>query len=281
MNDRLERAPMGVIETTTDGRIIDVNETAATTIESGRETLQETDIREKFPRSAVGTLRDAFDGDSVTAQSFEEYYPGIDRWLAIDIQLDETVLVYVRDRTGKREAERSVEQLQQRLDRIQQIDALVVTVLQRVLGASDRVDGGQTICEGLSGTDRYEFSWVGDRTIPEDRLQVLSAEGSGSELLAEIEDTLGDETTLPGQEAQATGDTQLLEAIAEGERIPRDVRRAASVPVSSRVSWSRSSTRGRSTGGAGRVPRGLSPRRFTDSRGRPVQRRVVAGRGRD
>jgi predicted DNA binding protein/putative methionine-R-sulfoxide reductase with GAF domain len=227
MDDRLQRAPVGAIETTTDGRIIDVNETAATTIGSSPDRLRETNICEVFPKSAVGTLRDAFDAGSVTAQSFEEYYPQIDRWLAIEIQIDETVLVYIRDQTGQREAERSVEQLQQRLERVQQIDALVVTVLQRVLGASDRVDVGQTICEGLSGTDRYRFSWVGDRTIPDDRLQVLAAEGSAPELLDEIEATLGDETTLPGQEALTTGDTQLVEAIAEAETIPRDIRRAA------------------------------------------------------
>lgn len=249
MDDRLRRAPVGVIETTTDGLLVDVDERAATVIGSDPETLVETDIREVFPRSASGTLREAFEGESVTAAddssvtavSFEEYYPEIDRWLAVDVQVeadgaddpgdesgsDGTVLVYVRDRTDQREAERTVDRLERRFERVREIDSLVVTVLRRGLGASDRAEVARTVCERLGGTDLYRFAWVGDRNFPNDGLRVLAAAGDTTDLSGEIETSLGAEARLPAHRAIETGDTQLVETIADEERLPREVRRAA------------------------------------------------------
>jgi len=237
MNDRLRQAPVGVIETTTDGRIVDVDERAATVIGTDPGTLAETDVRESFPRSASGTLREAFDGASATAvggtsvtpTSFEEYYPEIDRWLAVDVQVegDGTVLVYVRDRTERREAERTVHRLERRFERVREIDSLVVTVLRRVLGASNRAEVAETVCERLGGTDLYRFAWVGDRDFPNDQLRLLASAGGTTDLPEKIESSLDPDAALPAQRAIETGETQLVETIAEEERLPRNVRRAA------------------------------------------------------
>jgi predicted DNA binding protein len=246
MDDTLRQAPVGVIETSADGRVEALNETAATTLETTREAMRGTDIRESFPQSAAGALPATFDDGAPTARSFEEYYPRIDRWIAVDVTVGEggRVLVYVRDRTQPQETGRQVDRLEQRLDRVQGIGSLVSAVVQQVIGASSRVDVGRTVCEHLGGTDRYRFAWVGERNFPADRLRVLASAGGASDLPGRIEDALADgaspgaatddgetavdgETTLPGQAAVASGTTRHVQALAENETVPRPVRRAA------------------------------------------------------
>jgi predicted DNA binding protein/GAF domain-containing protein len=226
MDNRLEQAPIGVIETTTAGAVVAVNGTAAKVIERDPEALRGTDLRDRFPRSAAGTLREAFE-DGPTSRSFEEYYPQLDRWLAVDIQVGETVLVYVRDRTEAHEEARQVERLERRLERVERIDTLVVTVLQRVIGASDRGDIGRTVCEGLGGTDLYRFVWVGEREFPDERLRPLAAAGDAPDLRDRIDDALADGQTLPEQVAITEGETRMVDAIAEDDTVPRAVRSAA------------------------------------------------------
>ncbi|OLZ39276.1 bacterio-opsin activator [Natrinema saccharevitans] len=227
MDDRLRRAPIGIIETTADGHVVDVNDAAATVLETDPSALRGTAIGESFPKSAVGTLREAFDGSSPTPASFEEYYPLIDRWLAVDVHVDGGALVYVRDRTPRKELEQTVDRVDQRLDRIQRINSLVATVLQQVIGTSDRSDIARTVCEQLGGTDLYRFAWVGDRSFSEERLRVLAAAGDAADLRERIDESLEDERTVPGQAAVASGETQRHERIAEDDTVPRGIRRAA------------------------------------------------------
>jgi GAF domain-containing protein/DNA-binding CsgD family transcriptional regulator len=227
MNDRLRAAPVGVIETTRGGTVTDVNEPAVAAIGADRDDVDGVDIREAFPKSAAGTLRDAFEGEEPTETSFEEYYPRIERWLAVDVRVGDTVLVYVRDRTDHRETERTVDRLEQRLERVQQIDGLIVAVLQQLVSAADRVEVAETVCARLGGTDPYTFAWVGDRDFPADRLRVLAAAGDAPELRDRIEDCLDGDGTLPEQAAVTAGESRLVGAIADDESVPRDVRRAA------------------------------------------------------
>lgn len=247
MDDTLRQAPIGVIETTADGRVEALNETAATTLETTVEAMRGSDILESFPQSAASELPSAFDDGAPTPHSFKEYYPRIDRWIAVDVTVDEgdRVFVYVRDRTPAKETERRVDRLEQRLERVQGIGSLVSAVVEQVIDASSRVDVGRTVCEHLGGTDLYRFAWVGERDFPADRLRVLASAGGASELPGRIEDALAadasddvatadgggaasdEERTLPGQVAVATGATQRVRAIAEDETIPRPVRRAA------------------------------------------------------
>ena len=227
MEKRWHQAPVGIIETSTNGHILDINDTASATVETPSEECQDADIRDVFPKSAAGSLRAAFDGTTVSSESFEEYYPRLDRWLDVNIHVDGDVLVYVRDRTEHRETEETVTQLQQRLERIQRINSLVGTVLQQIIDASDRIDIGRTICERLSGTDLYTFAWVGDRSFSEGRLRMLAATETESEFPTAIGNTLDDESQLPAKIALDTGETQLVDAVADDRDIPRPVRRAA------------------------------------------------------
>jgi GAF domain-containing protein/DNA-binding CsgD family transcriptional regulator len=227
LDDRVRAAPGGVIETGTDGRVLDVDETAATTLESTAEALRGTYIRDAFPQSAAGTLREAFDGDGVTDCSFEEYYPRVDRWLAVDIYTGDTVLVYVRDRTDRKADEERTNRLERQLERVKDINSVVATVLQRVVGASDRTSVGETVCERLAGTGLYRFAWVGERDFPDEELRELAAVGNAPDLRTRIDEEHGEEETLPERAALETGESQLVGAIADEESIPRGVRQAA------------------------------------------------------
>ncbi|HMB50355.1 MAG TPA: bacterio-opsin activator domain-containing protein [Natronoarchaeum rubrum] len=227
MDDRLRAAPIGVVETTSDGVVVDANDAAATLLETDRAALRGTAIEESFPKSAAGTLREAFEGASPDPASFEEYYPLIERWLAVDVRVGDGALVYVRDRTPRKDVEQTADRLDQQLDRVQRINALVATVLRQVIGASDRSDVARTVCERLGGTDLYRFAWVGDREFPRERLRLLAAAGEADDLRERIEESLGGEKRLPGQAAVASGETQLVEAIAEDDTVPRGVRRSA------------------------------------------------------
>ncbi|SFS92299.1 bacterio-opsin activator domain-containing protein [Halostagnicola kamekurae] len=227
MDTRLRQAPIGVIETTSDGKILDVNDAAATLLDGDPATLRGTTISESFPKSAAGTLRETFDDAQPTSASFEEYYPLIDQWLAIDVQIDERALVYVRNCTPRKETTQAIDRLDHRLDRLQRINSLVAAVLQQVLGASDRSDIARTVCERLGGTDLYRFAWVGDRELSPERLQMVASAGKAPDLQEQIDESLGDERTLPGQEAVTSGETKLVETIAEDDTVPRGVRRAA------------------------------------------------------
>lgn len=182
LGDHLRAAPLRVIETNTDGEVIDANETATTTFDTTPKALRGTDIRDGFPKSAAGTLRAAFDGDSVTPRSFEDYYPRIDRWLTVDVRVGETVLVYVRDQTREKQDAEHVERLEWQFERVQEINGLIATVLWRVLDAPDRAAVGQTICERLGGTDLYRFVWFGERDFPGDSLRTLAVAGDAPEL---------------------------------------------------------------------------------------------------
>jgi hypothetical protein len=227
LDDRLRTAPVGVIETTADGRVLDLNERATTVLETAPESLRGADIREAFPRSAAGTLRTAFAGDSVTPHSFDEYYPRIDRWLSVDIHTGETVLVYVQDETPAREERERAERLERRLNRVQELNGLVATVLRRVIDASDRAAIGRTVCECLAGTDLYRFVWVGERGVPDDGLRALATAGDAPDLRDRVVEALDAAERLPEHAALETGETQLVSGLAEDESIPRDVRRAA------------------------------------------------------
>jgi predicted DNA binding protein len=227
MNDRLRRAPVGVLETTRDGEVTAVNETAIEVLDTDVETLVGSDVRDTFPRSAAGTMSAVFAADP-DERSFEEYYPGIDRWLAVDVVPDaDSVVVYVRDRSRRRADERRVDRLERRLDRMRTIDSLVATVLRTVIGASTREEVSRTLCERLGTTDLYEFTLVCERALGDDSLQVVASAGGAPETRDRVEDALDAGAPVPERATATTGNTQAVEAIPEDDSLPRPVRLAA------------------------------------------------------
>ena len=228
MDERLTHAPMGVIQVAADGEIAAANPAAADLLDADRETLSGSAAADALPRSAAGTLHDALAADPRPEQSIEEYYPDIDRWLAIELTAvgDGTVL-YLRDVTERRTDRQTVERLRQRLSRLESIDALVATVLRQVIGASAREEVWETVCERLGTTDLYEFVWIGERDLAEDRLRVAATAGNAPDVLDAIDAELSAGTTLPEQRAVETGSTRVVETVPEDEAVPRALRVAA------------------------------------------------------
>jgi len=227
MNETLRTAPIGVLKTATNGTVQAVNETATDLLEFDESAIG-SPVQASFPKSAIGSLREAFAGDESDERSFEEYYPRIDRWLAVDVvPADESVLVYVRDRDDQHEYRQRVETLERRLGRMESIDELVGTVLRQVIEASGREEVSRTVCERLGTTDLYEFAWLGERDLTDGHLQVVAAAGDAPEVRAQIVDHLGTGASLPEQTAVTDEGTRVVQTIADADGIPRPIRRAA------------------------------------------------------
>ena len=226
MNEALATAPIGVIEATRDGEITAINERAATLTETEPEAVVGEPLSTGFPTAATDHLSGVLD-DEPTPTAFEEYYPRIDRWLAVDVQVDDGLRLFVRETTETHNLQQRVDRLDRRLDRVQRIDALIVRVLQQVLGAADRKEIATSVCDRLGGADRYDFVWVGDRAFQTDSLQVVAAAGAAPELRDRIDTALGESDSLPGQRAVDTGETQVIDAFADDASVPRTVRQAA------------------------------------------------------
>ncbi|WP_246988847.1 bacterio-opsin activator domain-containing protein [Halorientalis marina] len=228
MNENLQRAPVGVLETTLDGEIEAANPAAATTLDADAGELVGRDVSSALPRSANGTLREAFAGDPPDEQSIEEYYPEIDRWLEIDLFGDDDgVLLYVRDRTRRHDRTRTIDRLEHRLERVEAIDSLVATVLRKIIDASAREEVWHTVCDRLGTTDLYEFAWIGERDLTDDQLQIAASAGDAPELLDTISDQLGTGSGVPERLAVETESTRVVQTIADEDDMPRELRVAA------------------------------------------------------
>jgi predicted DNA binding protein/PAS domain-containing protein len=228
VNEALRRAPVGVVETTPEGVVVDANEAAATVLSVARADLCDEALAERFPESAAGTLRAAFADGVASERTFEEYYPTVDRWLRVSlVPTDDRVVVYVRDCSDRHDHRRRAERLDRRLERSERINGVVSTVLRALLDASDREDVAETVCEGVGAVDRYGFCWVGDRRPASGRVELLAATGTATETRARIVDHLGGDHALPERVAVDTGETQSVAAIADDESVPEPIRTAA------------------------------------------------------
>lgn len=228
MKEALRRAPVGVVETTVDGVVVDANEAAATVLSVTRADLCDEPLDERFPESAAGTLRVAFDNGVASEETFEEYYPTVNRWLRVSlVPTADRVFIYVRDCSDRHDHQRRAERLNRRLKRSEQIGEVVSTVLRALLDTSDREDVAETVCEGVESIDRYGFCWVGDRRPATEQVGVLAATETATETRTRIVEHLGSDHTLPEQVAVDTGETQSVAAIADDESIPKPIRTAA------------------------------------------------------
>ncbi|CCQ37261.1 sensor/bat box HTH-10 family transcription regulator [Natronomonas moolapensis 8.8.11] len=228
MDERLTRAPMGVIQVAADGEITSANPAAADLLDTDPDALSGRDATEALPRSAAGTLQEALAADSPVEQSLEEYYPTVDSWLATEVAVVEgNTVLYVRDATARRSDRQTIDRLRRRLSRLESIDTLVTTVLRQIIDASAREEVWETVCRRLGTTDLYEFVWVGERDLTDDRLRVVASAGDAPDVLEAIEAELSANTALPEQRAVEAHSTCLVETIPEDEGLPRALRIAA------------------------------------------------------
>jgi predicted DNA binding protein len=224
MDERLQRAPVGVVDVAADGRVTDVNGVAQELTDDHRIPTG-VPIEDAFPRSVEDSLLDAFDGGEVTPTEFEEYYPELDRWFEVTVvPADAAATVYLQDVTTHRRYERSLERLQNEHARVAVIDEVLSDILAELVAASSREEIARTICERLGETELYEFAWVGEREVGSDDLVVRAAAGETGETFDAVRECLDREVTTPEERAVESGRLQAVQPLASDPETPEPVR---------------------------------------------------------
>jgi len=224
MDDRLQNAPVGVLVASPDGTLIDINGVAESLIDSTDDAVG-APLAEIFPRSVEDSLLVAFEGDSVTDASFEEYYPVLERWLNVSVtSTDEGVTVYLQDVTERRRYEQSIEQLRTERKRTAVIEDVLSEILAELVGATSREEIAETICRSLGDADIYEFAWVGEREIGSDDLVIHAVGGEADKTFAAIRDALDDDAAKTLEErAIESGRLQSAQPLADDPQVPEAV----------------------------------------------------------
>jgi len=225
MHERLRRAPVGVITVASDGSILDANVTATSLLGMSNDPTG-APVGETFPRSVEDSLPVAFEGNSVSETTFEEYYPNLERWLSVSVEpVGTETVVYVQDVTAQRRRKQSVERLENERNRTAVIDRVQAEILGELVSASSRTEVAETICQGLGETALYEFAWVGVRDIGSGDLTVEAVAGDTGQMATAVRESVASETGLTIEErAVVEGQLQTAQPLADSERIPESVR---------------------------------------------------------
>jgi predicted DNA binding protein len=227
MDDRLRHAPVGVLDVTPDGIVADINEVARSLVGSTDDAVG-APLTEVFPRSVEDSLLVAFEGESVTETSFEEYYPELERWLDVSVtSTDDGVTVYLRDVTERRRYEQSLGQLRSERKRTAVIEDILSKILADLVAATSREEIAETVCRSLGETELYEFAWIGEREIGSDDLVIRADAGETGTTFGAIRDALDDDTVTTLEErAVESGRLQSAQPLANDSQTPESVRTA-------------------------------------------------------
>ena len=227
MNERFERAPIGMVTVADDGTVTAINDAATDLLEVDAE-VPSAPIEAVFPASVEDFVPSAFADGEPDESSTEEYYPELDRWLSVSIVPgDERATVFLSDESRRRARERETDQLRAELDRLALLNETVSTVLDDLVGASTRTAIAETVCERLGETELYEFAWVGEREVGGDDIVVRASAGETGRTYEQVRESLSASATIPERRAVETGTPQVVRSIADAESVPEAVRRAA------------------------------------------------------
>ncbi len=227
MDELSVHAPVGVLTVEHDGTVRECNDSACELLDWQASDTGEVDIATVFPDSIEETVPSAFDAPLEKEQSVEEYYPSLDRWLAVTlVPVDGMVAVYVSDVTDSYQTQRRTKQLRGDLDRLTILNELISDILADLVDAASREEIADTICRRLGENDIYEFAWVGERKIGGDDLVVRAAAGRTGRTLDEIEACL-DDATVPEERAIESGQSVAVQPIGDDEEVAEPIRRAA------------------------------------------------------
>ncbi|MUW14346.1 GAF domain-containing protein [Halorubrum sp. CBA1125] len=226
MDEPFQHAPIGIVEVSTDGAVTAINEAARSLIDA--DDAVDSPLAEVVPRSVDDSLLGAFEG-TATDTSFEEYFPDLDRWLAVSVvPVDDGGVVYLQDVTERRRYSQSVERLRRERKRTDVIEAVLSDVLAELVGATSRAEIAETIARALGETDLYEFAWVGERDIGSDDLVVRAVAGETGDTFAAIRDALDDDAVRTVEErAVERGCLQTVQPLADDPQVAESVRIAA------------------------------------------------------
>mgnify|MGYP000129702521 FL=1 len=227
MDNRLHRAPLGVLNVSIDGTVTEINETGRTLVDITLDQIGAS-LAEVFPRSVDDTLLSAFEGEAITEMEFEEYYPDLERWLAVSVVAsEEEGTVYVRDVTERRREKRSLQQLRQERRRTTLTDDVLSDILAALVDSTSREEIAETICRGFGETELYEFAWVGERDIGNDDLVVRSVAGKTGDTFEAVRNAVDDEAvTTPEERAVERARLQTAQPLTSSSVVPESVRTA-------------------------------------------------------
>jgi len=228
MEERFERAPVGMLTVEADGTVRAVNKTASDLLDVSSTEAAGAPIEAVVPDSVDATIPRAFDATSMTAKSVEEYYPTLDRWLAVSLVPDEeAVTVYLHDVSERHRLEQRLTRRDANLNRLTIINQLIADVLAELVNASTREEIAATICDRLGETDIYEFAWVGERDVGTDDVVLRAGSGATGRTLDRIKECLDGGTAVPERRAIETGCPEIVQPLGEAESVPKSIRRAA------------------------------------------------------
>ncbi|WP_049985229.1 bacterio-opsin activator domain-containing protein [Halobellus rufus] len=224
MDDRLQNAPVGVLIVSPDGRMTDINEVGKSLIDS-TDDVTGVPLAEIFPRSVEDSLLMAFESDSITDTSFQEYYPELERWLSVSVtSTDESATVYLQDVTERKRYEQSIDQLRTERKRTAIIEGVLSEILAELIEATSREEIAETICHSLGDTDIYKFAWVGEREIGSDNLVIHAVGGEADKTFAAIRDALDvDAAKTLEERAIKSGRLQSAQPLADNPQVPESV----------------------------------------------------------
>ncbi len=229
MDERLNRAPVGILSTTETGAIVAANDCARELLSLDTDCVSAGKVlTDLFPASVEDTVPRLFETESIDSQEFEEYYPELDKWLSVTVlPTDDGVTLYVQDCSERYHDRRTIGELRGEVDRLTNINALISDVLGELVAVSTREEIAETICERLGGTELYAFALMAERELGGERLSVRAAAGSTGRTLDAIERTLEGKAVGPEQQAIETAEPQLVQPLGEEVAVPEAVRRAA------------------------------------------------------
>jgi len=228
MDEQFERAPVGILKIDSSGTVESVNERAGELLEVEPTAVGESSIEAVFPASVEASVPRAFESPPDTKQSFEEFYPALDRWFAVTlVPVEAGVFVYVCDTTERHRTEQQMTQRQDDIARLTVINDLISDVLAELVDASTREDIAETICTRLGETDLYDFAWLGERELGTEALAVRAASGATGRTFDRIGEAVDADEPIPEAQAIETGTPEIVQPVGDDDSVPEAVRRAA------------------------------------------------------
>ncbi|QSG11717.1 Putative light- and oxygen-sensing transcriptionregulator [Halapricum desulfuricans] len=224
MDDRLHAAPIGVLTVSSEGVISHSNETAQELLggDPSGSPVAESDLR-----SVEDSLLAAFE-ESTDEVTFEEYYPGLERWLSVTVTpVDGNVTVYLRDVSRRYRARQTVETLRSERRRTAAIDETRSEVVAELVSSPSREEIERTLARELGERDLWSFVWIGERTDGTAGLDVRAVAGETGDTFPAVRETIERPATTPEERAVEQQQIQVVRSIADEDGIPETIRLAA------------------------------------------------------
>jgi len=231
MDAALDHVSEGVLVVDCDWVVAGANATAAALLESEESTLVGSDVREIFPESAELTFHGHFEGENPAwkAVRFEDYFPKLGRWFEVRTVVDGDLVVYLRDITERQKLEGSIADREAELSRLNRINSIIQSIVRDLIDATTREEVEAEVCEGLAGSDLYEFTWIGERDPTSDGIidRVSAGDSDGLVELVVAGGDSPDAPETPEHEVLRTDESRIVRRLVDEGEVPDRIRRMA------------------------------------------------------